>query len=175
MNLPKKIFLVGLPGSGKTTFGKMLSDKLKIPFIDLDSQIVENQQMSIPEIFKSKGEEEFRIIERNNLKLTIENNNQFLLATGGGAPCFFDNMATMISSGFVIFLNENIDEIVSRVLTEKNTRPLIEKTDNKSMSQNLKNLYEKRLPYYSQSHITLNPNEIKVGVALKKLNAYSMS
>jgi len=172
LNLPQKIFLVGLPGSGKSTFGKMLSDKLKIQFIDLDSQIVENQGMSIPEIFKSMGEEGFRIIERNNLNLILENNDQFLLATGGGAPCFFDNISTMLSSGFVIFLNENIDEIVRRVLAEKSTRPLIEKINNKSMEKSLRNLYDRRLPYYSQSHITLNPDEINVDTALEKLNTY---
>lgn len=171
-NLPEKIFLVGLPGSGKSTFGKILSDKLKLPFMDLDSQIVENQQMSIPDIFKSKGEEKFRVIERKNLELIIKNNDQFLLATGGGAPCFFNNMAIMISSGLVIFLNENIDEIVRRVLVEKSTRPLIEKIDNKSMTQNLRSLHQKRIPYYSQSHITLNPNEINLDVALEKLKKY---
>ena len=172
LNLPKKIFLVGLPGSGKTTFGKMLSEKLKIQFIDLDSQIVENQRMPIPEIFKSKGEEEFRIIEKKNLELIIENNDQFLLATGGGAPCFFDNIALMISSGCIIFLNENIDEIVKRVLAEKSTRPLIQKIDDKSMAQNLRGLYDKRLPYYAQAQIILNPNEINVDSALEKLKAY---
>ena len=78
----------------------------------------------------------------------------------------------MISTGCVIFLNENIDEIVNRVLAEKSTRPLIEKIDDKSMAQNLRGLYDRRLPYYSQAQIILNPNEINVDSALEKLNVY---
>ena len=103
LKIPDKIFLVGLPGSGKSTFGKSLAKALKKEFIDLDAEITTSEKKSIPEIFNKEGEEQFRIKEQQNLHLVVENSSQFLLATGGGAPCFFDNMEYMKSNGYVIF------------------------------------------------------------------------
>lgn len=169
MKIPDKIFIVGLPGSGKSTFGKSLAQALEKEFIDLDSEIVQEEKKSIPEIFKTEGEEQFRIKEQQNLHRVVENSSQFLLATGGGAPCFFDNMDYMKSNGYVIFLNTNIEDIVTRVLAEKSTRPLMEKVENEDMALNLKDLYKKRLPHYEKAHLVLDHDDINVEYALEKL------
>lgn len=165
----KKIFLVGLPGSGKSTFGKKLAAQMELDFIDLDTEIVKNEGMSIPEIFKHRGENEFRAIERHNLEEVIANQECFVLATGGGAPCFFNNIETMISAGVVIFLNEDIEEIVTRVSIEKATRPLIEKIGDDDMYKNLTGLYKKRFPFYNKADLTLSPEEISIDKAIGKL------
>jgi len=169
LKIPDKIFLVGLPGSGKSTFGKSLSQALKKRFIDLDAEITASEKKSIPEIFKTEGEEQFRKIEQKNLRRVVENGSQFLLATGGGAPCFFDNMDYMKSNGYVIFLDTNIEDIVKRVLSEKSTRPLIEKIKNKDMTLNLQELHKKRLPHYEKAHLVLYHDDINVEIALEKL------
>ena len=169
LKIPDKIFLVGLPGSGKSTFGKSLAKALKKEFIDLDAEITTSEKKSIPEIFNKEGEEQFRIKEQQNLHLVVENSSQFLLATGGGAPCFFDNMEYMKSNGYVIFLNTNIEAIVTRVLSEKSTRPLIEKIDNEDMTLNLLELHKKRLPHYEKAHLVLDHDDINVEIALEKL------
>lgn len=169
MKIPDKIFIVGLPGSGKSTFGKSLAQALEKKFIDLDSEITQREKRSIPEIFKTEGEEQFRIKEQQNLHRVVENSSQFLLATGGGTPCFFDNMNYMKSNGYVIFLNTNIEDIVTRVLAEKSTRPLIEKVENEDMSLNLKGLYKKRLPHYEKAHLVLDHDDINIENVLEKL------
>lgn len=142
-------------------------------FIDLDTEIVKNEGMSIPEIFKNRGEDVFREIERDNLEEVIKNHDSFVLATGGGAPCFFNNIETMTSAGVVIFLNEDIGEIVTRVSREKATRPLIEKIGDDDMHKNLKDLYTKRFPFYNKADLTLSPGEISIDNALEKLSQLS--
>ncbi|MDP4680677.1 MAG: shikimate kinase [Cyclobacteriaceae bacterium] len=169
MKLPNKIFLVGLPGSGKSTFGNSLAQEINRRFIDLDDEIVGNQNRSIPEIFKVEGEDHFRIIERENLHKVVKKNDEFLLATGGGTACFFDNMEFMKTNGFVIFLNSNIEDIVNRVLAKKDSRPLIEKVKNENMISNLKELHKKRLPHYMKAHMVLDHHDINLEVALEKL------
>lgn len=169
MKIPDKIFIVGLPGSGKSTFGKSLAQALEKKFIDLDSEITQREKRSIPEIFKTEGEEQFRIKEQQNLHRVVENSSQFLLATGGGTPCFFDNMDYMKSNGYVIFLNTNIEDIVTRVLGEKSTRPLIQKVENKDMALNLKDLYKKRLPHYEKAHLVLDHDDINIENVLEKI------
>ena len=98
-----KIFLIGLPGSGKTTLGKQVASHLSIPFVDLDAAIEKAEQRTIPEIFKQSGENYFRKIESDLLKKWAESTTDFLMATGGGAPCFFDNVEVMNRAGITFF------------------------------------------------------------------------
>lgn len=88
--MPKPIFLIGYMGSGKTTLAKKLASKLELPFIDTDDEIVKEIGMSITEYFQLHGEEKFRELERKQLLKTAQQNA--IVSTGGGSPCFFDNM-----------------------------------------------------------------------------------
>jgi shikimate kinase len=87
-----KLFLIGLPGSGKSTLAKELSKKLKYPFTDTDELICKKEGSSIEEIFINKGENNFRKIESDILKELVRTNGNAIISTGGGTPCFFDNM-----------------------------------------------------------------------------------
>src|SRR5437773_11285939 len=100
---PKFIFLMGFMGSGKTFFGKQLAQLLNYEFIDLDELIGKNEGATIAEIFFSKGEAYFRSKESSLLKSLSQNENA-VIATGGGTPCFHDNMKWMNEHGITVYL-----------------------------------------------------------------------
>lgn len=99
-----QIVLVGYMGSGKSTVGKELSKRLKINFLDLDTYIEAKYEMSIPEIFSTKGEIFFRKVEILCLKEIFEKEEDFILSTGGGTPCYGDNINVMTTSSKNVFL-----------------------------------------------------------------------
>ena len=87
-----RIALVGYMGSGKSTVGKLLSERMSIPFIDLDKVIETREGKTIAALFGEKGETYFRQLESNALIEILSQNTPFILATGGGTPCFLDHM-----------------------------------------------------------------------------------
>lgn len=149
-----KIFLVGLPGSGKTTLGKKIAEKYNISFFDLDEEIIKIENRSVSEIFMTFGENYFRRKESEILLQVIKDNQQLVLATGGGTPCFFSNIKLMKESGTVIFLNTPLDIIAERLASEKNTRPLIK--DSKNILEKVLDLFKTRKDFYQQAQYTVN-------------------
>ena len=109
-----RIFLTGYMGAGKTTLGKAFARKLNIPFIDLDWYIEERFHKTVGELFTERGEAGFREIERNMLHEVAEFEN-VVISTGGGAPCFFDNMEFMNRTGKTVFLNVHPDVLFRRL------------------------------------------------------------
>lgn len=151
-----KVFLIGLPGSGKTTLAREVSDKINIPYFDLDDEIEKDSQQKVHDIFKS-GESAFRKIETETLKKVIEQNTKFILATGGGAPCFNDNLNTMKRSGTVIFLHVPATEIINRISKQSINRPLL-KGD---LAERIFSLHEQRVNVYKQAQFVLEGNNIQ--------------
>lgn len=150
-----KIFLIGLPGSGKTTIGKLIADELAIPFIDLDEEIEATSAKSIREIFSNDGESVFRQLEADALQNTILNNVSFVLATGGGAPCFHNGITIMNQIGITIFLNPSLEIIADRLTnTEASKRPLF--AADPIVMNTLKKLYTDRINVYQQAKIIVN-------------------
>ncbi len=151
-----KIYITGMPGSGKSTFGKKAAAVLQLKFIDLDKEIVAFEQSSISEIFDNKGEDYFREIESSLLKTISEKNENFLMATGGGAPCFFDNMEFMNRQGITFFIDAGIDHLLERISWKGiNKRPLLKKIGEDNLEEGLRKKLEERYPFYSQAQITL--------------------
>lgn len=151
--MSSKIFLIGLPGAGKTTIGLDLSVHLGVPFVDLDLEIEKDTKQSINELFEHHGEAHFRQLEKTLLEKSGDEIKEFVMATGGGTPCFFDNLAYMKATGTVFFIDTPMDTIVSR-LKHDTTRPLL-------MTQSLAELYEKRKGWYNQAdHTIRNYKEI---------------
>lgn len=144
MSFPSRLFLIGLPGSGKTTMGKELAKELAYTFIDLDDRIVSSAGKSIAEIFTQDGEERFREIERDELRKIV--GERCVIATGGGAPCFHRNMDWMQANGFTVYLNPMLEIIAERVADDTN-RPLI----SGDPLETLQNLLEKRKSFYQQA------------------------
>ena len=153
----KNIFLIGMPSSGKSTLGRQLARSLGYQFIDMDDLIVNQEISTIPEIFKYKGEDYFRQVESKILK-GIKPNQKLLVATGGGVPCFFDNMDFIKANGTSIFLNVPPEDLLKRIQkSEGNNRPLIDKKkSNEVLLNELKERYEYRLKFYERADIQVD-------------------
>ena len=151
-----KIFLMGLPGSGKSTLGKQLAQHLALPFIDLDEVIEQTSQRSIRIIFADEGEEVFRQLEQQALHYVIMQQEAFILATGGGTPCFYDNMEVMNQAGITFYLDVPISIIIQR-MQEKQiaNRPLLRGMNVETLEQEFKAKFAHRLPVYQQAKYTL--------------------
>ena len=155
-----KLFLVGLPGSGKSTLGKQLAKRLDLLFIDLDDVIEAKAQQPIREIFAQQGEDYFREVEREALLNTISKNSDFVMATGGGAPCFFDNMLQMSQAGTTIFVDTPVATIAERMKKEGvSVRPLLHELDPDNFAEAFYQKFAHRLPYYRQAKITVTSEE----------------
>ena len=157
MKLNKKIYLVGMPSSGKSTIGKLLSGFLCLPFIDLDDVIVESEGMEITDIFSLKGESYFREIEHKSLKRQTEQSEGFVMATGGGTPCFYDGIDFMNNNGITIFLKVELDDLYAKLLKKGSLkRPLLKDKSPEELFIELKTRYEERIKYYSKSKIIID-------------------
>lgn len=152
-----KIYLLGLPGAGKTTTGKWLAAKLGWSFIDLDDLIAKKAGKSIQDIFSELGEDAFRKMEAVALTETFSL-RQCVVSCGGGTPAYEDNMERMSRNGLTVFLNTEIDEIENR-LREQKGRPLLETESNDGIRNKLEKLAEIRRPYYSRAKIIWNKNK----------------
>ena len=145
-----KIFLVGFMGSGKSTFGKKLANKLEYKFIDLDDYIEEKYNTTIREIFETKGEDYFRKIERKSLLEAIEFDD-VVISAGGGTPCFFDNMQIMNNSGLTIYIRQGANCLYHRLNRSKKFRPLVQNMTHFQLIEYLETNLEKRKPFYEQA------------------------
>lgn len=134
-----RIYLIGMPGVGKTTIGSLLAEKINYSFIDLDSFIEKKSMMFIDEIFSSYGEKYFRALEANCLE-EVSKLNDVVISCGGGIIENIDNKKIM--NGFVIYLESSLDEIKKRIEGQNIIRPLLE-------ANRLENLYSKRIDKYN--------------------------
>ena len=166
-----KIFLVGMPGSGKSTLGRTVAKRLNHDFFDLDTLIVEQEGMSIPDIFARHGEAYFREAERTALVRTGFRQGA-VVATGGGTPCFFDNMDWMKSRGVVVWLDIAPAIIASRLtgsLKASQQRPLFAGKSKEEITETLNSMHQQRQPFYQLAQIRVGEKEARPGLVLQKL------
>lgn len=154
-----RIFLIGFMGCGKSTMGRTLAASLNLTFIDLDTFLEERYFRTIPQIFAEEGEDSFRKKERKVLEEVSAFDN-VIVATGGGAPCFFDNMELMNDSGFCIFLDVEIESLVKRLIHAKTERPLIKGKSKEELLLFIEGLMQKRRPFYEKAKYILKGKEI---------------
>ncbi|MBW8333466.1 MAG: shikimate kinase [Prolixibacteraceae bacterium] len=155
-----RIYLIGYMGCGKTTLGRKLAATLNLTFVDLDTFLEEKYFRTIPQIFKEEGEAEFRRKEQNVLH-EVSTFDDVIVATGGGAPCFFDNMEVMNTTGFCIFLDVDTDSLVSRLIHAKTERPIIKGKSLEELKLFIEEMMLKRRPYYEKARYILKGSEIK--------------
>ncbi|WP_312750045.1 shikimate kinase [Epilithonimonas hominis] len=150
------ISLLGYMGSGKSHVSKNLSKKLNFQLIDLDQKISEDNLLSIPEIFQTKGEIFFRKEEKRVLENILNEEKDIILSLGGGTPVYYNNMDLINEKSKSIFLRASVKTLTERVLLQKNTRPLIAKLNDDDVPEFIaKHLFE-RNPFYSKSHFTVD-------------------
>jgi len=154
------IFLIGMPGVGKTYWGQKLAEHLHMRFVDLDDFIEERENDSILALFAQQGEEKFREMERNALEAVLaDKDTPTVVACGGGTPCFFDNMDRMKEAGCVIFLRAEMDTLLDRLFTDLEFRPLLQVD---SVHDKLHQLADHRLPVYERAHHILEVETVSV-------------
>lgn len=123
-----------MPGSGKSTIGKMVADQVGLKFIDLDVAIEEREQNSIADIFTKRGEDYFRKVESEVLHSWLVKGEDYIMATGGGTPCFFDNMAHLNRRGTTIYLKAPASILLKRT-KKATTRPLLKDNHDKQLKE----------------------------------------
>jgi shikimate kinase len=156
----KNIFLIGMPSSGKSTLGKRIADALHYRFVDTDKLIVREEGRSIARIFAQSGEDYFREAERAVLR-AVRPGASLVVSTGGGMPCFHDNMAYINATGVSVFLDVPVEVLVRRMVahaqdrTGEPDRPLYNPNDPELLAS-LQKRYAARLPFYSQAHVIIS-------------------
>lgn len=139
--------------------GRTLAASLNLTFIDLDTYLEERFFKTIPQIFAEEGEASFRLKERKVLE-EVAAFDQVIVATGGGAPCFFDNMELMNSNGICFFLDVEIDSLVDRLIHAKTERPLIKGKSPEELHSFIEGMMQKRRPFYEKARFILRGKNI---------------
>lgn len=144
------IFLIGMPGVGKSFLGKSVANKLNLPFVDLDNVIEQQIESTIADYIKTKGQEFFRVQEAIALR-AIKIDECGIISSGGGCPCFHDNMIYMNLTGTTLFLDIPIDLLIERYKSQKLQRPLM----NTSIADYLNQTSQSRRSHYLLANHTL--------------------
>jgi shikimate kinase len=149
------VYLIGFMGSGKSTAGKRLANRLSWEFRDLDSEIEDRTGMSVPEIFDIHGEDYFRKEEADALR-ALDISSDLVVACGGGTPCFHENMDHMNQTGLTIYLKMDPVSLKNRLTNARKKRPLVEGLDEEELEEYLKGLLAEREPYYLLSKVIVD-------------------
>lgn len=157
-----RIYLTGMPGCGKSKVGRMLAERMQLPFVDLDVLIARAEGMEINRIFAGRGEAYFREQEAHWLR-EASAEPAFVMATGGGAPCFHGNMEYMNDEGVTVFLDVPLDDLCARLMRQGiSKRPLLKHLGGEQLCRELAEKYALRLPFYSKARLIFNhPAEIR--------------
>lgn len=150
------VFLIGFMGSGKSTLGKKIATMIDFDFIDLDEQIIKRTKMNIADYFEKFGEDAFRQIEKEELHKLLEHED-VIIATGGGTPCYYDNMEWMNQHGKTVYLKLPAKALVTRLTqNEVNTRPLLKGKSKEELLMYIDSTLKERAPFYEQAKIEFN-------------------
>lgn len=149
-------------GSGKSSISELLAQKMNKRRVDLDDYIVEKEESSIADIFENKGEIYFRKKETEYLQACLHEYTDSIISVGGGTPCFGTNMNIMNEheNAKTIYLNTSVQELTSRLSTQKSHRPLIAHMETNEQLEDFirKHLFERAF-YYNQSSLTIKTDQ----------------
>jgi len=144
------IVLTGFRATGKTTIGKLLSEKIRLEFLDLDELIEKRYGFTITDIFERRGESLFRLLE-SDLINEISKLDSRIIATGGGAVLKYKNVKNLKRRGVIFLLEADIDTIYRRITTDDKTRVQRPRLTNQDLYQEIKSLLEFRYYYYQRA------------------------
>ncbi len=157
-----RIYLIGYMGCGKSYWGKRLADSLNYDFIDLDILIEEREGMTIPEIFSQFGEISFRKREQKALLSTEDLKKPTIISTGGGAPCFHNNMSVMNTMGKTLFIEASPFVLKQNILKSDDERPIVKAVPKGELETYIANHLNSRLPFYQQAQFKCNVDGLEL-------------
>ena len=155
-----RIFLIGYMGAGKTTLGKAFARSMGLTFIDLDWYIEERFHKTVRQIFAERSEEGFRELEKRMLH-EVADFEDVVIATGGGTPCFFDNVEYMNQKGETVFLDVRQEVLFRRLKVAKQQRPLLAQKNDEELKAFIADALGKRLPHYSKAKHVFRADELE--------------
>ncbi len=169
-----RIFLIGFMGTGKSRWGEIWASQHNLKFIDLDIEIKKKIGLSIEEIFEKKGEDFFRDVEAETL-IEMDQNDNCIIACGGGTPCFKNNMDWMNENGITVLLNSTPSKILENIINDNKERPLLKKINKGELLFFIEMKLKERMDFYNKAIIRLeavelNSNSINAILNLKSTN-----
>ena len=167
------VILLGYMGSGKSSVGKLLANRLNAAFLDLDSYIEKQQACSISNLFETKGALEFREIERKALFEICNSHSNLVLALGGGTPCYGNTLSYLLSNSniFTVYLKASVKSLTNRLITKKSNRPLIANIPDDKLSDFIgKHLFE-RSAFYTQAELTIEVSSMQIDQIVQEINS----
>ena len=164
----KRIFLIGYMGSGKTSMGIKLAENLGLTFVDMDHHIEEKYHKTVSQIFEESGQDAFRKMEQNCLHEVAEFEN-CVIATGGGAPCFYDNMTFMNAHGLTVYLNLSSEQLAARLeMSRAGKRPLIANKQGDELRQIIAEGLSAREVFYKQAKVSVSGTDDEILANIEK-------
>lgn len=154
----KRVILIGFMGAGKSTLGKKVANKLGVPFIDSDDEIEGHFNKTVSELFTEFGESHFREIEREYID-ALQFREEFVLSTGGGMPCFADNMELLNKTGTTFYLERSPKELANRLANAKKQRPLIAGLQKEELLGFIETKLLEREDFYKKAKVILSREE----------------
>ena len=162
----KIYYLIGMSGAGKTYWGQAISTHITTHFIDLDKTIEERTGFQISKFFELKGEDYFRQLESRILRDCVKF-GKAIIATGGGTPCFYNNIQWMNGTGKTIWLNTSLHKIFENIKNELDVRPLFNGLKDEQVKAKIEETFQERQPYYALAKYTLNDDQTNLNNFLK--------
>lgn len=168
-----KIFLMGMPGSGKSTAGKKLAARLSFAFTDLDKFIEEKYQANIAQLFSQEGEAIFREKEKACLEEVAAHGGDRVIALGGGTPCFHTNLSVINAAGISVYLKMPAAALLKRILQGAGERPMFRNMNEELIQKKLVSLLAEREQFYSQAHITVHAADLDIAQLAARIKEFS--
>ena len=163
-----RIYLIAYMGSGKSTLGRRLAKYAGLQFIDMDNYLEERNYKTIPQIFDEEGEAEFRKKERKALEELTEFTD-VVIATGGGAPCFYDNINVMNKTGKTVYLDIDPEILADRLMNSKTDRPLIKGKSHKELVEFIDETLRERNKFYRQANYQITKPDVDLDELMEML------
>ncbi|GAB2525838.1 shikimate kinase [Rufibacter soli] len=167
------VFLVGMPGCGKSTVGRALAEEVGYTFLDLDTLIEEQEGATVPQVFERKGQAYFREAEARALRQVTGEKRGVVLATGGGAPCFHGNMTFMLENGAAVYLQVQPQDLVARLTRQDlDARPLLREKSPEALEEYLAETLAQRELFYAQAAFTVEAGGKTVAEVVAAVKQY---
>ena len=169
-----RIFLLGFMGSGKSTIGKKLANKMNLKFVDLDGFIEAEMDCSVEDAFALQGEKYFREQEEKAL-IKMSNQDDFVVALGGGTPCFASNFSVIKSTGISVYLKIAKVDLYNRLAANRGKRPLLYSLNENELEAYISSTLDVREEYYNKADIVISAKDFnaeRYGMLIEEISTY---